>query len=95
MPACFNLTKKGATEPAKLALVDEEICQHMGVEVHPSHWCLGWYHIIGLAIACGHELGSLKIHELVARCDEGDPTQPRKRILAFLEANYTSNNWRE
>lgn len=71
MPNCFALSRKG--EPSgssRLPLntvVDVEIAQFLGVEVHPKLWCCNWYHVIGFLIACkeGCDLGSQKLRDEV------------------------------
>lgn len=92
MPACFQLTRKGETGPTALQAVDEELCRHLGVEVHPKWWVDGWYDSIGFAIATGTALGSQELRDRVA----GYPDQGRlPEILAYLEEHFTSDSWTE
>lgn len=103
MPACFQLYKKGSTEPEALQRVDEAICLHFNVPVHPKYWVGGWYNVIGFLIATGKgELGSQELRVAVTDWYDSYPDDIRNEVrkdalevLAYLEANYTSNNWTE
>lgn len=81
MAHCFQLVRDG--QPVTLNVVDEELCAHLGEEVHPTNWCANWYNIEGLGFACGMPLE--KIRELY-------PT--RSHIHDFLE-KFTIDTWRE
>lgn len=97
MPNNFALHKKNTPpeEPslADLVRVDEEICAHLGVEVHPDKYVAKWFDWIGFAIACGKPLGSDELRtEIALYVREGcDPRLPE--ILAYLEQHYTSEAW--
>lgn len=91
MPACFNLTRKGEKEPAVLQAVDEELCAHLGVEVHPKWWVEGWYDFIGFLVATGSPLGGEELRKKVEELN--DPAMTK--ILAYLEEHFTSDNWTE
>lgn len=96
MPNCFHLVRKGTTEAALLIKIDEEICELLGVPVHPKFWCLEWFDIIGFGIATGKSLGSQELRNFVASfimTDEGP--ERLLKILTYLEENYTSNAWVE
>lgn len=93
MPACFQLIPKGTTEPEPLAKIDEKICAHLGVEVHPVHYAEGWYDTIGFQLAIGIELDSEKMRERVQRDTDIFPRLPE--VLEFLVVNYQSKAWRE
>ena len=92
MPNCFQLTRVGETEPTVLTALDEEICRHLGVEVHPRFWVEGWYDTIGFQIAMGSRLGSEELRERV----RDYPVRGRlPEILEYLERNFTSDAWAE
>ena len=93
MPACFQLTKKGATEPTSLNAIDEEICNFLREPIHPKHYVIGWYDVIGFAIATGKPLGSKELRDYVA--DMPQETERLLQVLDFLEQHYTSDSWRE
>ncbi len=79
MPACFQLIPKGASEPAKLALVDDAICAHFGVEPDPIKYYHGWYDAIGFRLAIGKSFSDI-IAEL-----ESTVTEAWNRSLTALE----------
>lgn len=104
MPNCFQLFRKGSTEPEILQKVDEAICKHVGVPVDETYWCASWYNVVGFLIACKNDcsLGSEKLREEVDRWYDNYPEEERddrrkamRVILAFLEENYSSNAWVE
>jgi len=89
MPNCFTLTRKSdpAAGPVKLTLIDEELCAHLGVEVHPSNWCFGWYDIVGFALAMGKSFAEIREF-----CEDYEDLHP---IIDYLDANFTTNAWAE
>lgn len=89
MPNCFSLTRKGEKEPTNLNRVDEELCQHLEVDVHETRFVAGWYDIFGLAMALGVHIGEEKMDEIA-----GEDKHLRK-ILAYLRENFTDDAWYE
>lgn len=83
MPACFQLTRKGESEPSTLNSVDEAIANHLGIAVHPTKWCVGWYDTIGFSLACGKSFADLR------EIDKDD--KEYLSIINFLDENYTTN----
>jgi hypothetical protein len=97
MPNCYQLYRKGETRggitptyPATLQSVDEAICQHFGVPVHPKYWFRDWHNIIGFKIAMGSALGSSELRQWIT-----ENADDLLDVLAFLETNYTSDAWAE
>jgi hypothetical protein len=90
MPNCFQLTKKGESEPTSLVKVDEEICAHLGREVHPKWWCCGWYDIIGFSLAMGDDFAKIR-----GWLEANNFSEDMIKILDYLEANYTASSWYE
>jgi hypothetical protein len=114
MPNCFRLYPKspeamalhGNPNAAILQKVDEHICTHFGVEVHPKYWCGDWYHVIGFLIALkGFHLGSRDLRMSVARwydaalykdkIERWSYLKDQMLILRFLEKHYQSDSWVE
>ena len=91
MPNCFQLRKKDSRTPEKLSAVDDAICAHLGVEVHPTKYHASWYDFIGFHIALGKKLGGEELQETVSAA--GDETWTK--ILSFLEETYSSDAWVE
>ena len=87
MPNCFQLTLKGATEASTLSSVDEAICAHLGVPVHPTRYVRGWFDCIGLSLAMGRDLAWIR-----ERFSD-DPDM--LRIASFLEEHYQVSAWAE
>jgi len=88
MPNCFTLTRIGSTVPSALSQVDEALCRHLGVAVHPTKYVAHWYSIIGFALACGAELNQEMVNQY-----RDDPEL--HRIAEYLLENYTSDAWAE
>ena len=91
MPVCFQLTKKGETEPSTLVKVDEAICTHFGWPIHPQDYVYGWYDSIGFMLATGKSWDQIRV-ELR---DGWGFQDERQAIVDFLEANYTTGIWWE
>ncbi len=55
MPNFFSLTRKSdpAAGPVSANTLDEEICAHLGVEIHPTNYHVYWYDSIGFRLALG------------------------------------------
>src|SRR5689334_4899735 len=85
MPNCFSLTKIGETEPMKLTQIDELICGHLGVKVHPTQWVYGWYDIIGFGLAMGKTFDDF--------IDNPDWSDRIQEIAKFLKDNFKSDAW--
>ena len=106
MPSCFQLFKKGESEPISLNKIDEEICSVLEVPVHLTKYgggyvkgALNWFDTIGFAIATDSEkfLGSQELRDyfLISR-DGGiwDEEAPLfEKVLNYLEANYSSTSF--
>jgi hypothetical protein len=84
MPNCFQLTRKGETEPIKLIEIDEELCKHFNTPVDPKYWFRAWYHIIGLGLAMGSTWDKLR-----------EDYPELLEVIDYLDENYTSNAWCE
>jgi len=86
MAHCYQLTLKGSSAPSTLASVDEALCKHLGIEVHPTNWCMNWGNIEALGFAMGYDMD--KIRSI-------DPSGPREELRAYLESNYDVVSWRQ
>ncbi len=78
MPNCFTLTPNGATEPAKLAAIDELMCAHFGVTPDDDKYYRGWVDMEGFALAMGRDWAWMK-----------ENFEDRHDIILWLESNYT------
>lgn len=85
MPNCFELIRKGETEPSTLISVDIAICEHLDMPVDPKRYADSWYDIIGLGLACGKTLAE------IAAIEADYPTTVK--ICDFLAENYTVNTF--
>ena len=100
MPNCFQLTRKGSTQPAVLQEVDSAICQSLGLEWDAYSWAKGWYDFIGFSLACGKDWDWLHAH-ILGYINGAKDESHRKywrdmlRILHFLRENYNSDAWAE
>lgn len=87
MPACFQLTPKGSSTPAKFVDIDKEMCEHLGVPCDPGQWYAHWYDIIGLALAVGKDWEWLR--EQYGEDEELGP------VVEFLAERYDAESWTE
>ena len=92
MTVCFQLTKKGETEPSTLVKVDEAICAHFGWPVHPQDYVYGWFDSIGFMLAMGDSWDKIRVE---LRLGSWNFQDERQAIVDFLEANYTTGSWWE
>lgn len=103
MPNCFQLIRKTDNQPASLVTVDEELCRHLGVEIHRTLYVGNWYNTIGMGLACG-----VKLEEIIAEAreqkagweTEGDEKEViwwdrRLRIAEYLAENFNVRAWAE
>lgn len=91
---------KATGQVATLHEVDKLLRQHLGCEVHPENWVMGWYDSIGFLIATKTErfLGSEELRTKVSEWfgpeyDHSKSAAELNKILKFLEENYTSDSW--
>ncbi len=84
MANCFQLFRKGETEPMSLVKVDEEICRHFNAPVDPEKWFHNWYNTIGFCCAMGKTWDEIR---------EVMETPMSIAIVDFLEANFTTTAW--
>ena len=101
MPNCYQLSLK-TSEPFKaerLNAIDEAICAHLGLPVHPTLWVNGWHNDIGFALATGKSF-----EQIIARYESeianGKPedneyTETALKIAKFLNDNYVSDAFYE
>ncbi len=87
MPNCFTLTPKGSKEPESLAKIDEAICNHLGIPIHPTKYVEDWYDYLGFGLAMGKTFPEL------AERFRDDP--PLLKIAQFLDEHYTADVWAE
>ena len=81
----------------KLADVDQALCDHLGVECHPTRFYAGWYDVIGDLICWGGSYAYAR--EKLVGIEERTPDVAESkalalRILDFLEATYDVHTWR-
>lgn len=99
MPNCFTLSLKSEpSKPVLFAKIDEEICSHMGAEVHPTNWYIGWYDYIGFMLAVGKSFD--EINGLIVECIEDSKTpeghahwSKMQQVNHFLAERYVSDAW--
>lgn len=100
MPNCFSLIRKSNPNdgPVKLIKIDEEICQFLGVDVHPDNWCYSWYDIIGRNLACDESfqeqiLRFQKFHDESDNQDDKDFWNILIKIARWTDENFTFDSW--
>lgn len=91
MAVCFTLTKRGCTEPVTFQYLDEVICLMLGKPCDPDKYYGSWYDIIGLRLAMGQDWAKI-IEAFMPVEDQSD--LELLAICAYLQANYSSENWR-
>ena len=87
MPNCLTLTSKATNEPTSFVQIDEEICAHLGVPVHPTKYVHGWYDTIGLCLAMGKTFDEQR--RIFAECPE------LLKIIDYLDEHYIPDSWAE
>jgi len=55
MPNCFKLINRQTGDPEKLIDIDDQIRDFVGAEHDETNFYLGWYDIVGLELALGHD----------------------------------------
>jgi len=89
MPSCFQLIKRGETEPSILQDVDVEMWNHFkgGEPKGNDQWYHNWYNNIGLSLATGQSFSDIA---------KGYADSPKMlNIVEYLEERYTTYAWRE
>ena len=102
MPNCVQFFRKSDSSRTAIVLnrLDEELCAHMNVPVHPTQWCFGWS-VIQLEAAMGKTLEQIcdSYRAEVERCEaEGwDATWERNmlKVSQYLAENFTTDAWAE
>ena len=86
MPNCFQLYKKGESEPTILQKIDDDLWNHFeGAVPEPNDkWYLDWYNTVGLSLACG--MGWEGIRELCL-------TDRAKEVVDYLAERYETSAW--
>jgi len=85
MPNCFQLTKKGESEPSKLEEIDNELwLKFEGSIPEPNdRWWANWYNIVGLPLACGKSFNEIALEA------EGELLE----AINYLDKNYEVRSW--
>ena len=86
MPNCFTLTPKGATKPAKLQDVDNELREAFLQPPSDTEWLWQWYDTIGLALAMGKDWGWVR---------ENCGSEDLRAVANWLEGRYEVDSWCE
>lgn len=101
MPNCFQLTKRGETGPSKLIDIDNAMCLHFGVPVHPKLYHAWWFDHIGFLLSCGYSFDYIK-HNMkdkiwkykIIKDDEAvKDYEHLLDITIWLDENYTPDSW--
>ena len=97
MPNCFQLTRKGETQPATLSSVDEAMCEHFGAELHPTNYYHWWFDSIGFKLSMGKSIDEI-INYYHRECQTAEDKAFWTRMIEiaqWLEENYTVDTWAE
>lgn len=99
MPNCFQLTRLSEMEKGAVSLnqIDRELCELLGVEVHPVRYVGGWFDCIGFLLACGKTWAQIW-DDLGERADESgfyDHYADMAKMCHYLQNNFTANAWVE
>jgi hypothetical protein len=102
MPNCVQFFRKSdiSRTPVVLNRLDEEICKHMNIPVHPTGWCCGWS-VIQFEAALGKTLSDISAFYKaeVEECKENDWDSTLEenllKIAQYLEENFTTDAWAE
>ena len=83
----IQLIDKTTNEPESFAVIDEKLCEALGVTPHEKWFYCMWYDVIGYS-------GAPTIQDVISRVQDQSPED--KELLAalqWLNENYTLNAW--
>lgn len=91
MPSVYVLKKKDGRMSLKgnkqFIRVDEELCEHFGVEPHDVNWYQNWENNIGVFLATGKTFQEILEHDWL--------DDDQKAAIRWIEANYDVDAWAE
>ena len=89
MPNCYSLTRNGKEQAERLILIDEDLCNMMGVIPHPTEWLADWENTIGLLLALGKRWDEIQQH----LTETGRMNDKIEKIITYLRKNYKVTSW--
>jgi hypothetical protein len=101
MPNCFQLKSKATGEAASLSLVDDELCDSLGLQWHMTYYAHQWHDWIGLLLATGHNFRAIARQFRKMQWDSAHDTRDfehfynLRRINVYLAKHYTVDAWYE
>jgi hypothetical protein len=97
MPACYQLSRTDNLDagPVNLVAIDEDICRHFGVEIHPTKWYCDWHQAIGFRLAIGKTFDEIiaEFDQSAGPNDEDTFYARLAQIARYLKCAYTNNAW--
>lgn len=78
---------KDGGQPINLAVLDNEICAHLGVRPDPHSYYLGWFSYVGFL------LGIRKTFDMIREDAKGQEYEEMLPVIDFLEENYVPRMW--
>lgn len=84
MPVCFQLYRKGQTEPLAFQVIDDEMREHFKAPPDPVNYYERWYDTIGLGLACGHDWEMIKAF-----------FPAKAAIIDWMAERFSADAWRE
>jgi len=94
MPNCYQLIDKLTDEIVPLTEVDSMLCKHFGVKEHDRDWFCNWNNRIGLDLAMGKTLDSLR-QEYPTKdwYKDHEDLETLLKIIDFLEEKFYAHAW--
>lgn len=95
MPNCYALKHKDTATPnlsgnAQFIAIDEAMCAAFGVKPDPVTWYADWENRVGISLATGKSLESVRLWLL--ECGYSS-TDPLIAAVCYLRNNYTVDCW--
>lgn len=90
----FQLSRKTDGNIIPPQIVDNELCQYLGVPADTDNYYCGWYDSIGWGLTCGASFQDLR--ESAGKKLERQPERAEYfgkifQILDYLDENFTAN----
>jgi hypothetical protein len=95
MPNAFQLISRDSGQPVKFTVIDEEICRLIGVNVHPKHYYLGWFDLIGFPASWGKNFDQIEEDLGLTDFEDDKWSKDYRVILKYLRENFHIRSWYE
>jgi hypothetical protein len=78
-----------STTAEKFAVIDDKLCEFLGVKPDEKSYYRGWYDVFGLEASIGWDFKRM----IAEREKDVRRDEEVMRMLAWFDENYTTNAW--